>query len=81
MAAALSLRRVPRKQPFNILGKNVELEVYQAASFGMAKVGLTFRMGDDPDRETSRRDLSDRQADAIDGNRSFASDITRKLGG
>ena len=81
MAAALSPRRETWKHPFNILGENVELEVYQAASFSTAKVGVTFRVRDDPDRESLRQNLSDSQANAIDGNRSFASDITRKLGG
>ena len=81
MAAALSLRGVMRKHPLDILGKNVEFEVYQAANVGAAKVGVTFRMRDDPDREALRRNLSDCQADAIDGNRPFASDITRELDG
>ena len=81
MAAALTLRRVMRKHPLDILGKNVELEVYQAANVGAAKVGVTFRMRDDPDRETLRRNLSDCQADAIDGNRPFASNVTREGGG
>jgi hypothetical protein len=54
MAAALSLRRVMRKHPLNVLRKNVELEVYQGAGFGTVKVGVTFRMGDDPDHETLR---------------------------
>ena len=80
MAAALSPRGVTRKHPLNILSENVELEVYQAASFSTAKVGVTFCIGDDPDRETSRRNLSDSQANAVDGYRSFASDVTRKLG-
>ena len=70
-----------RKHPLDILGKNVELEVYQAANVGASKVGVTFRMRDDPDRKTLRQNLSDSQANTIDGNRSFASDITRKLGG
>ncbi len=47
----------------------------------MVKVGVTFRMRDDPDRETLRRKLGDCQADAINSNRSLASDITRNLGG
>ena len=70
-----------RKHPLDILGKNVELEVYQAANVSAVKVGVTFRMRDDPDREALRRNLSDGQADAIDGNRPFASDITRELDG
>src|SRR5205814_10688800 len=70
-----------RKHPLDILGKNVELEVYQAANVGAAKVGVTFRMRDDPDRETLLRNRSDCQADPIDGNRPFASDITRELAG
>src|SRR5260370_42326233 len=74
-------RRVRRKHPLDVLGEDVELDVQRIADLGAFEVGVEFRVGNDPNRETFRQDFSDCETDSIDGNRSFGRYVMCKFGG
>ena len=55
------------EHPFNVLGKNIELDIDGVAGFGALEVGVLFSVRRNPDNETFREHFGNGQTDAVDG--------------
>ena len=55
----------------NVLGQDVELEIYEIAGFGAIEIGVALGAGNNPDRQAFREEFRDREADSVDCDRTL----------
>lgn len=63
----------------DVFGENIELEIDESARLEEPQVRLFPGVRNDPDDETLSRPLRDRQADAVDCDRTFGRDVAREV--
>lgn len=66
---------------FEVLRDQIELEINQILGARRVEIRSCLGVRDNPNRETFLRHFGDREANSVDGNRTFVSDIMRKPGG
>ena len=64
----------------NVLCDQVELEVDQVIGACGIEIRLCSSVRDDPNGKTLLGDFGDREADSVDSDRAFGSDVLSKLG-
>ncbi len=64
-----------RNHSLDVLGQDVELEIYEIADGCTIKVGMALGVGNDPHRKASRKDFRNGKTDSIDGDRTLGNHI------
>src|SRR5204862_6545399 len=69
------------EHPLNVLRDQVELEVHQVIGARGVEIRSCSGLRDNPNRKALPGHIGHREADSVNGDRTFASDVLRKLGG
>src|SRR5205814_10571950 len=69
------------EHPLNVHRDQVELEVHQVIGARGVEIRSCSGLRDNPNGKTLLGHIGHREADSVNGDRTFASDVLRKLGG